>query len=183
MPSVRTLFRHKYTISPLQRNTAALVWEKLVHGEQKVPQQETVEIKAIQTEMRELLSQADPNWHKRFSRELNALIFKNRHNKQLKLESRAFPEGLLLEAAKNCKIPLAVFPNHVSMTFTDDNSLCLFTKPKPKKTTPATLSSHSLFYSLTSRFAKTIATRIHASLNTHKIENKSTHVDLIGYTP
>lgn len=176
MTTARTLFRHRYTISPLQRNTASLVWEQLVHGEQKVPQQEAVEIKAIQKEMRELLSQSDQNWHKRFSRELNALIFKHRHDEQLKLESRTLPEGLLLEAANNCKIPLAVFPNHVSMTFTDNN-LCLFTKPKSQKT------SKSLFYSLTSGFANTIATRIKTSLNTHKIEDKSTHVGLLGYTP
>lgn len=177
MATARTLFRHRYTISPLQRNTASLIWEQLVHEEQKVPQQETIKIKTLQTEIRELLTLADPNWHKRFSRELNRLIFKHRHDEKLKLESLALPEGLLLEAANNSKIPLAVFPHHVSMTFTDDNSLCLFAKPKSQK------ASKSLFYSLTSGFAKTIATRINASLNTHKIENKSAHVDLLGYTP
>jgi hypothetical protein len=132
MASARTLFRHRYTITPLQRITASEVWGQLVHGEHKVPQQET-KINALQNEMRELLAEVDKDWHKRFSKELNALIFIHRHDEQLKLESHTLPEGLLLEAAKNCKIPLAVFPNHVSMTFTDDNSLCLFTKAKSQK--------------------------------------------------
>ncbi len=113
MTSVRTLFRHPYNISSVQRNAASRLWAQLVQMRK---------INPLQNEMLELLSQKDPEWRKRFTNELDSLIFEHRHE-PLTLESNPLPEGVLLEAANNCKIPLAVFPSHVSMTFTDNNNI------------------------------------------------------------
>lgn len=202
MTTARALFGQKYTISSLQRNAASRFWGQLLNRERTISQPGMSETEPLQNEMRQLVAKKDPECYDKFTKELDSLIFEHRHE-PLKLESHALPEGVLLEAAKNCNIPLAVFPHHVSMTFTDDNSLRvnneqysasqiineklgLFAKPKPQETTskhaPATLSSKNLFHSMTLRLAAAIRASMNASLSTHQIENKSTNAELLGYT-
>lgn len=176
MPSARTVFGYKYNISSAQRNAASLFWGQLLRGERTAPVPEI----PLQHNIQEMLLQNDPQRISEFERELNTRIFDHRHE-PLKLESTLLPEGVLLEAANQTKIPLGALPNHVTMTFPDNNNLrindeefaasqILAEKPKPT----VTLSSKNLFYPLASRLANTLSTR--------SSENKSAKDDSCKYT-
>ncbi len=153
MATARTLFGQSHTISSLQRNAASLFWRQLLNKERTISQPGLSEIEPLQDEMRQLLAKKNPTWFKEIETELDSLIFEHRHETNLTLESDSLPKGVLWQAAKNCHIPYAVFPSHISMTFTDDNSLRvnneqytanqiineklgLFAKPKPQETKP-----------------------------------------------
>lgn len=163
--SARALFTRKPYISSEQRKMASLFWRQLLLGERIIPQANGDQFKPIKNEMLQLLSQRDRGWDKNFTNELDTLLFENRYKKGIKLNSNPFPEDLLLRAANNSNTPLAVFPRNISMSFNDDNSICvnnvpylpsqilnpptsLFFRHKPQESMTMALSSKNIFHSL-----------------------------------
>jgi hypothetical protein len=131
MTSTRTSLEQKHDISAQQRNAASLFWNQLLHGERTIPQVNTDKTEPLKEEVAQLVAQKIPDWQERVTEELNSLIFEERHTPTLKIESKSLPTGILLRAVMNCKIPPAVIPNNVSMTFTDDNGLRVNNKNYP----------------------------------------------------
>ena len=145
MTSVRTIFKHSITSS--QRNAAAAFWRQLLQRDRQLPLTEIDKTEPIKEDVFRLTTQKDSGWPKKVADELDTLIFEQRDNLNLKIESDLFPKGILLQAANNSHVPPAVFPNHISMSFTPDGNLSvnnrqysatqilgLFAKPKSQDT-------------------------------------------------
>lgn len=173
MTSPRASLEQKHDISSQQRTAASLFWGELLHGERKIAPTKASSTDNLQKEIAELLTIKDPTWHNKFATELDSLIFEHRHEPNLKLESHKLPQGVLLEAAEHCKIPLGVFPNNVSMSFTKNNDILV--NGEQYSANQITKNNHGFFAKPKSPASKDI-------LNTLKTKSTLLTLGLLGAT-
>jgi hypothetical protein len=120
MTLARSFFARNRQITRDQRNAASQIWKRIIEPAITPPANK---IESVREEVRTLLNQKNPKWPDDFEKEINRQIFDHRDQPDLTLSSEIYPTGILRVAVENCKIPFAVIPPNVSMSFTPNNNI------------------------------------------------------------